>query len=649
MARGRKSEYVIDATVDTTKLTSGIASVVSEFGDLEEKGKEAFEGVTDKAGSFISKLGGSEDTVSKFGDIGSKAFGGIDKALGGLPSGFAGALKGIKGANGGFKAMKGAIASTGVGLLVIALGELIAYLMNSKTFIDVMNTAMMRVKATIQPTVDLIMKLGKALSALFSGNPGEAFDIASEAVGGYGGALADAQRNVTDMNKAQRELNKLMKDMGRQTAMNNIEEYEYAKIAKDRSKSDADRLTAMRQLSMTQMESLRLQKKANDLEYSNLIRLSKIQSLDEDQKKRIQELKVIDLEQFIEEAEIRDELEEFRNDIEEDRVDREEDARQDRQDAIDDQKEKDAEILESKQELLADLEYLRKSEKAQELFDAKELYDERVAIAGDDEGLLKSALEQYNIDKKAIEDEFQAQADADQQVIDDEKARKTAELDNALKSQEQLEIDRATNQYNALYALAVEAGYGMEQLEDEQKKRLEDITKKYLVKDKVLHGQSNKDKYDITVSAMNALIGLSRAISEDSEENAERRFNVDKALGIGIATINTAIAISDALAKDSVTPFSRYASAITAGAMGLAQVVAIKSTTFEGGGSLDDASDSGGGGGGQSVINEAPQLDLDFLGGGAGQAGVQAYVVSSQMSSSQQAQQQIQDQASLVS
>ena len=646
MARGRKSEYVIDAKVDATELTSGISKVVAEFGDLEEKGKEAFEGVADKAGGFISKLGGSEDTVSKFGDIGSKAFGGIDKALGGLPSGFAGALKGIKGANGGFKAMKGAIASTGVGLLVIALGELIAYLMNSKTFIDIMNQAMLRIKATIQPTVDLIMSLGSALSALFSGNPGEAFDIASKAVNGYGKAMVDAQKNVSSMVKSQKDLEKLLKESDLLQAKANKKSHEANRIARDRTKTDEERLDAIKKVRNAENEALNVSIKAVNLEMSILKSSAKIQKLSIEQQERLNELKVESLEILQKQNEIQWDFEDDTKDIEEDRKDREEDARQDRQDARDDQAEKDADILEAKRELLAELEYLRKSEKAQELFDAKELYDERVAIAGDDEGLLKSALEQHNIDKKAIEDEFKAQADADQQVIDDEKARKTAELDNALKSQEQLEIDRATKQYDALYALAVEAGYGMEQLEDEQKKRLEDITKKYLVKDKVLHGQSNKDKYDITVKAMDALIGLSRAMEGDNEKDAKRRFEVDKAMGIGVATVNTALAISDALAKDSVTPFSRYASAITAGAMGLAQVVAIKNTSFEGGGSVDQASDSGGG---QSVINEAPQLDLDFLGGGAGQAGVQAYVVSSQMSSSQQAQQQIQDQASLVS
>ena len=646
MARGRKSEYVIDAKVDTTELTGGIAKVTSEFAGLEDKGKEAFEGIQEKAGGFISKLGASEDTVSKFGDIGSKAFGGIDKALGGLPSGFMGMIKGIKGSNMGFKAMKGAIASTGIGLLVIALGELISYLMNSKTFIDIMNNAMLRIKATIKPTVDLILKLGSALGALFSGNPEEAWDIASDAVSGYGDSISDAQKNVTNLIKAQKQLEALLKDVNLRQAEYSRQEYLQIQIAKDRTKSDNERLKALKQVKMFAELGIKAEMRTNKLAVEVLEREAKVKKLSIEQQAELNELKVEDLKLTTELDRAKNDYLEDVKDIEEDAIDREQDAEDDRQDAIDDQRERDADILEAKRELLAELEYLRKSEKAQELFDAKELYDERVAIAGDDPGLLKSALDQYNIDKKAIEDEFQAQADADQQAIDDEKARKTAELDNALKSQQQLEIDRATNQYDVLYALAVEAGYGMEQLKDEQEKRLEDISKKYKKKDIALEGATARSKYEISVKAMEALIGLSRAISEDSEDNAKRRFEVDKAMGIGVATVNTAIAISDALAKDNVAPFSRYASAITAGAIGLAQVVAIKRTTFEGGGSIDDNIDPDGG---QDGINEAPQLDLSFLGEGAGQTGVQAYVVSSQMSNSQQAQQQIQDQASLVS
>ena len=51
---------------------------------------------------------------------------------------------------------------------------------------------------------------------------------------------------------------------------------------------------------------------------------------------------------------------------------------------------------------------------------------------------------------------------------------------------------------------------------------------------------------------------------------------------------------------------------------------------------------------GSAPTPTAPQLDLGFLGGGAGQTGIRTYVVSSEVTNSQQANQRINDQASLV-
>ena len=58
--------------------------------------------------------------------------------------------------------------------------------------------------------------------------------------------------------------------------------------------------------------------------------------------------------------------------------------------------------------------------------------------------------------------------------------------------------------------------------------------------------------------------------------------------------------------------------------------------------------DGGGGGGGSTNIPRSPQLDLGFLGEGAGQTGFRSYVIASEVSNSQQANQRINDQASLV-
>ena len=91
---------------------------------------------------------------------------------------------------------------------------------------------------------------------------------------------------------------------------------------------------------------------------------------------------------------------------------------------------------------------------------------------------------------------------------------------------------------------------------------------------------------------------------------------------------------------------AQFVEAAIAAATGVAQVATIKKTKFEGGSTPPPPGNSGGGATG--AIPQSPQLDLGFLGGGAGQTGFRTYVISSEVTNSQQANQRINDQASLV-
>jgi hypothetical protein len=643
----RSAEYIITTDVDATGVAAGIAKITAEFGDLNKKGKKAFSGMQDGAGNFLKKLGAGEETVSKFGKIGSSAFGGIDKALGGIPSGLMGMIKGIKGANGGFKVMKGAIASTGIGLLVIALGELVTYLMNSKTFIDLMNKAMDRMKAVMKPLVDTLFMFGNALKALWDGDPDAAWNIAADAVTGFGDRMVDAQKNVTAMHKAQDALNELLKEGELIQAKYNREAFKQEQIARDRNKSDAVRIEALKELKRLQESALQVEIDQANLEVETLERKSKLQKLSIDENARLNELYVEQLKLQTEKDRITIEFEEDMKDIEEDKADRAEDARRDAERDAEDEADRQADILRRQQDLQKELSYLRMTEREQAKQDAKEEFDERMEAAGNNFILRLQAEKQYELDKKAIKDEFdQIEQDAEDQKTRDA-ARNLAELENALRTQEEKEREAVRLQYEELLKLADEFGKGKEELLEQQRLAYAAIEKKHSNDTIKLEKLTAKKKIEISMAVMTSLIDLARAGESEDEANSRRRFETDKKLGIGMATVNTAIAISDALAKDSVAPFSRYASAVMAGAAGLAQIIAIKNTQFD---SPDTTIDTniGGGAGGQNVINEAPQLDLSFMGEGAGQMGVQAYVVSNQMTSSQQAQQQIQDQASLV-
>jgi len=69
----------------------------------------------------------AEDSVDNLSSGLSGVAAQADKLTGGLVSGFRNGVKGIKNAITGFKSLKVAIAATGIGLLVVALGSLVSF------------------------------------------------------------------------------------------------------------------------------------------------------------------------------------------------------------------------------------------------------------------------------------------------------------------------------------------------------------------------------------------------------------------------------------------------------------------------------------------------------------------------------------------
>ena len=153
-------------------------------------------------------------------------------------------------------------------------------------------------------------------------------------------------------------------------------------------------------------------------------------------------------------------------------------------------------------------------------------------------------------------------------------------------------------------------------------------------------------KAELAKASFAALSALNNAFAADSEEGARKAFQRNKALSLATAITSTAQGIITQLAvpKDQLTGENFVKAAIVA-ATGAAQIATIKQTRFQGGGNLNNSIPRPNEGG---VFGGAPQLDLGFLGEGAGQSGpIQAYVIAQNVSNAQQANQQVQDQATL--
>ena len=187
-----------------------------------------------------------------------------------------------------------------------------------------------------------------------------------------------------------------------------------------------------------------------------------------------------------------------------------------------------------------------------------------------------------------------------------------------------------------------EAAEERKRLLDEEAKLKEENAKKEIADNRAVLD----DRLAYATASLDALRQLNDAFAGDSEEEQKKAFQRNKAIGIAQAIINTAGAVVAAInpAVGGLGIPAGLPGAALADITGAAQVATIARSQFGGGGSTPSAPS-------QTISEPAPttpQLDLGFLGGGAGQTGFRTYVVSSEVSNAQQANQRINDQATLV-
>jgi hypothetical protein len=159
--------------------------------------------------------------------------------------------------------------------------------------------------------------------------------------------------------------------------------------------------------------------------------------------------------------------------------------------------------------------------------------------------------------------------------------------------------------------------------------------------------------------ALNALSALQDAFSTENEHKARRNFKIQKALSLAQTTLGAVQGVQNAFTTGQKSPITAlfpgypFVQAGIAAAFGAAQIATVGKSKYQGGSTKPSVPSGGGGGGGGASAAasggaQAPQLDLGFLGAGAGQeAPVQAYVLAENVSTAQQANQKIQDQATL--
>jgi hypothetical protein len=522
----------------------------------------------------------SEDAVKNLGTTGQTVVGGLDKLTGGLASKFVGAAKGVGTFIKGLNLTKVAIAGTGIGLLVLALGSIVTYFTQSFEGARKLKTALAGVGAAVDVVVDRVSKFGESVVKFFSGDREGAVKAFTEATADLGDELEREIRLAKELETRRQALTDAQREQLVTTAKERSDIKALNLIAEDTTKNINDRIAAADEAGAKE-RALFEQRKANaEEELAIIIAQNELADSGEEDRQRQAELEAEVFNLAAESLEMQTTLQNKLNTL------RSEGLRLR-------QEEEEAERLRLE---------------AQTAFRLQEIEEELAMLEQEEEMLSESAdiaMSGFRRDQEieqAKRDEFKKTNDELDKLLDD-KIQKNQETNDLIAESDLL--------------LA------------QKQKALRD------------------SKFEMAFAALGALRDLNKAFTGETEAEQRRSFERNKRFSIAQAIITTAQAVAGQLAvpKDQLTG-ANFVKAAIAAATGVAQIATIKKTKFGSGSTPPSPGNRGGGGTG--AIPPSPQLDLGFLGAGAGQAGFRSYVIASEVSNSQQANQRINDQASLV-
>jgi hypothetical protein len=232
-----------------------------------------------------------------------------------------------------------------------------------------------------------------------------------------------------------------------------------------------------------------------------------------------------------------------------------------------------------------------------------------------------------------------------QSIID---AADEANYQSKLSNQQQ-ELMASQEYYFQLKTQAEAAGLDTAALTEEQARKENEIKKKYRDEDEANRMATQETRLRQVGESLAALGALNDAFTKKGQQQSKKQFQIQKALNLASAVIDTYGGINRAL-NDKTMPSTtaRIIQASIVGAMGLANVLKISKTEY-GNASNPSGANMSTGGGGNGGGTEAPSpANFAFLGNQPNQQPpLQAYVVSTQVSSNLEAQQLIQNQSRL--
>jgi len=579
-------EVVVDVSANTSKLDAALDAAEQKFDDLGTTGKGALEGLDGLTGGLASNI-----------YKGVQSVGAMIKGMG---------------------LLKVALVSTGIGAIAVAVGSLASYFTQTAEGAAMLQVVTQQLGAIFQTIIQRIADLGGAIVKLFSGDFEGAARDAKAAVTGIGEEIKQVSSAQAALTRATQALARAQNGVTVETAKSRAEIERLKGVSDDTTKSINERIQAAEKASG--MESKLLQQRvANAKEELRIARESlhgRQASVEEARNLAELEAEVYNLQ-----AESSTLQTELRNKINGLRAEQKAAAEERKAQAEEEKEQKAAQQAELDEEL-------RKNE------------EKRIAAQDRlERALWESTASEIDKEVRAIEDKYN---ELEALAIENGLATEEIEKQRIAAIEALEERQRATKAQKDQEARDAEAKAKADADAAEEQRRKEKNDKE-LAEEAALQ----QAKKQVAVGSLQALAALSDAFTKGDEKRAERNFKINKAIGLANAVINTAEGITAALTdKTQPSTILRIAQTAIVAATGLAQIATISKQTWP---PKDTQAPPppGASGGGGSMGSSAPQIDLSFM-NGSQTSGFRSYVLASDVSNAQQANQKIKEQASLV-
>lgn len=145
-----------------------------------------------------------------------------------------------------FSSIKMGIASTGIGLLVLAVGALVTYFTQTKKGAETLQVAFKAIGATISVLTDRISAIGGAIIKVFSGDFKGAAEDAKAAVSGLGEEIANETKAMIELTRTLQRVKDAERDFSKERAQTNQVIAEARLLAEDETASYEDRIAALK-------------------------------------------------------------------------------------------------------------------------------------------------------------------------------------------------------------------------------------------------------------------------------------------------------------------------------------------------------------------------------------------------------------------